>query len=939
MKQYLKLFLVISMAIIFSACGRGDNDAEINGQATNGATTIGGARSPDATVLTVSVSMGNRLFTQAADSFMEHMAAQGQDVYVELITHGFHERDEHYERLLGMFAAGIGPDVFLQEFNLPLNQFIRHGFIADIYNLIDQSSTSSRDDFFTNTLEGLEVDGRLYALPLQSDYEFVGINANVPPEFLARFAALDHVSVIDLMEIYTDIVNNHPQFSGFSFAQGLHPIMALMPEINNGIDFANQSVNLNTPEMVNLLDEILRISTQEYEDDVFTQMWEITEDDLVLLQERYIFYSPMGPDAIFEASLEFENTFFVNFLPVADSMGRVVNRTWGQNIVVSQTADAALAWAFVEHLISTEFADSDFRWSASVPIKRRYFRPVLEHSLDSIMINSHMRPFLTGQHNAIEQAITRLETITQMPSVTDSSSFLLPSMNWEALMTFFGGDGEQSAHDVLAAMEAEILEVLLEEREITPYIPTIEVDPFADDPRPVQSISAFIPGEFSGAFRQAILSMNEDWYARGMPYRFHVEIEAQDMMSDWEERQARQERFQVELMAGQGPDIFIPDAWELQRFVDSGLLADIYTLMDNCTVTSRADFFAEPLKALETNGRLHVLPISFGFMYMGINMDIPQPFIDRYAAMDTISVTEKMRFYADFKAAHGDEFGNLNFMGGGMFSFDPHSILSLGMASYIDFSTRQADLTNPNFISFLEFHQEFFNDWEWPSGMGSSWMMPINGASNLRDRARSHLFEIEFAMLGPANAFFTPADPIFYHYIPVTDDAGRLLFSVEGGGSIASTWANLCFTAQGNEALAWEFTLHLIDAFTNPQGVGATNPTWGGPVHWGQNSLVAPVRRSLFHDHASHGFYLTLTEYAEQAQSFVGVGTEAEIQNAVTSAVNRMTGYKERPTALMRPLMPWGLGNDATEQFNMGLITAETAAQRMQNSVALWLIE
>jgi len=98
------------------------------------------------------------------------------------------------------------------------------------------------------------------------------------------------------------------------------------------------------------------------------------------------------------------------------------------------------------------------------------------------------------------------------------------------------------------------------------------------------------------------------------------------------------------------PDIFyIEDNRDLRTFARSGFLVDIYTLIDADPHISRDDFFTEALRAFEINGRLFMLPISFGFQYVGINAGLPQEFIDRFTQHSTITFPQMIDLYIDLK--------------------------------------------------------------------------------------------------------------------------------------------------------------------------------------------------------------------------------------------------------------------------------------------------
>ena len=108
---------------------------------------------------------------------------------------------------------------------------------------------------------------------------------------------------------------------------------------------------------------------------------------------------------------------------------------------------------------------------------------------------------------------------------------------------------------------------------------------------------------------------------------------------------------------------------------------------------------------------------------------------------------------------------------------------------------------------------------------------------------------------------------------------------------------------------------------------------WGTPVRWGENTFSIPIKRSLFDAHF-YRVFAALYDFAD----FAGVD-RTSITRDMEAARARIYELANMAVVDRHPNVPaellWGPMRDYME----GLITAEAAAQRMQNSVALWLIE
>ena len=400
-------------------------------------------------------------------------------------------------------------------------------------------------------------------------------------------------------------------------------------------------------------------------------------------------------------------------------------------------------------------------------------------------------------------------------------------------------------------------------------------------------------------------------------------------------------RLRTELMAGQGPDMFIFDephfagldtSLEMHTLAASGFVRNFYELIDADPNSNRDEFFTQALQAFEINNGLYMFPVSFGHEFVAVNAGLPQEFLDRFTQKSEITLFEMMEFYLDLMDTYGDEFGHLSFDTGSGITWSPNMLQSL-MGGFIDFNARTANLTDPKFVEALEQMYRVYENWE-AEGL---WAANIFSSDFLQARAREYVFLATRGRLSTFDVFFTPETPIFKHFVPLVDDYGRLLLRSPGWEQI---WSGVFITSAGDGELAWELTRHMIYAYTNPVGRAAVWPGSGAPAFWGYQSLATPILRPLFRDHALRSFEYTFETWSGVGlQTFVGFDDDANRAAQFKKAVNRIASFHDRPMSMLSPMIPEHLFEDTFDQFRRGLITAEAAAQRIQNAVFLWLIE
>ncbi|MCL2199941.1 MAG: hypothetical protein FWB80_13575 [Defluviitaleaceae bacterium] len=914
MKKILLLLTLIALSLALTACGRNrtTDENDVSGQTPQGGTGngLGGipdplSQRPEFTVFTPTGNVNSHI----QNAVRARMSASGSYEY-NVVTYLFEERVGFQEQMLGMFAAGpdFAPDIFVVD-SMLLYPLIEGGFLANIYDLFAHANEYPLGRFFQNALASHEIGGRLYALPMHFGFEFIGINATLPDEFLERFAMLSYASPAALMQIYADLVYAYPEYADFYFANFFPPNAAFTPELTDMVDFAAGTVSFPTG-MADFMEQMRDVML----DNSSFAFGPSTDEFIYELQANHVFHVGSGLGSAIDALFDFQNAFFINYLPIADNSGRLVNRAGDWNlptIAVSANANPAEAWAFIEEIIAA--TNSGLSFDGTVHTVEMYALDFIERGLSTALTQFEGRPIHGSESAAVSSAAGRILAYAQRPVNHPITRLFLPMEAFARHLSDFL-NGETEAEEAIAQMEASITEWLNTEREITPYVPTVIVE----DHRPQRTLTVRIPDRHTGVFLQAAEAMDAEWQARGEEYGFSLILEDHDW-ADWEGMQTRIERLNTELMTGQGPDILIYESGiNIRPFARSGFLTDINVLIENCPNTSRGEFFEHVLDAFEFDGGLYMLPVSFGFYYVGINAELPQATTPR----TTITPSE---IYEIFLQNVG-EFPHLN--AGVSWSIgDLHSAIDIGLGGFIDFSTRTANFTHPDFIEYLNMLSEIFISQERQS-LASGWMATAPSQGFMNDRAREQMFEMGNSGLMGISSFFELETPVFLNYSILTDRQGRALINPNGD----PIWAKLLFPTAGNSELAWEFTRHLLQAYYAPTGRALVEPRWGSPTPWNTMSIATPITRAHFPSKPRLAF--------EHVSNFGELGLA---DPDVAAAIRQLTPQMDMPVTLTTTFIPsevWAgsefinLGN-----FMEGALTAEAFAQQIQNSISLWLME
>ncbi|MCL2386645.1 MAG: hypothetical protein FWC89_03745 [Defluviitaleaceae bacterium] len=820
----------------------------------------------------------------------EDLALQGINIHLDLNLYALEEIDTHVISAQSRFLAGYGYDVLMLTNAHPVRAFINHGFLADINELIE--NYGDRTDYFYNVIEAMETESNLHVFPLDFAIRYVGINSALPQSYIDRFAEYNAISSYQLAKFYSELRDSYPEYAYWAIGSGFPFQEGITDWLNTGVDWETRKFSLGAADFRVFLDH-LQIAAAHYHED------------------NYVFsfsHSNAG------------GSNFVNYIPIASADGRVAawdahTRVFG----VNAETDGALAFAFLQHA-----ADA---WANSAMVGTRTLVTPITVVESSDYIN--------------------------MPVSVASTLLMIPKgLHDEIISSFIAGelDSRDATVEILDILtywitHEEALEINMDVLEWV----ALKAERAA---LPVRTISIFAFADYYMVLRQAEESLNRKWASEGREYNFRLEISTYH----YGERNFLlpiRTRLQASLMAGQGYDIFIQDRHPLWGWASSGLLTDIWDLIDACPYTAREDFYLNVLEAYELNGGLWAFPLSFGFEYIGISSSLPQSITDRFAQHTTITQKEVLEIYIDLMTTYGDEFRHMSI---GFAENSPGSILMRALTGFIDLETRTSSLNSNEFVQLLDiFHQVYTGsvhvyDNHFVIGYALSGGGLRGWVDIIRENADINAFRIISGGQAPVFAFINETDPGYVHFMPLTDEQGRLFAPSSQADGTTGTWAAMVFPAAGDGELAWEFTRHLMVAMVDPVPAAQRPPTFGW-YNWGRYSLATPICRDLYESHISnvmddvwiHLDFLDVNFWDSGwvARNFDGINTAQERAEATEHVIMSIANLNEKPVVLP-PMFPDGLRDgllDTLEQFLHGLISSEAAAQQMHNRVSLWLIE
>jgi len=420
---------------------------------------------------------------------------------------------------------------------------------------------------------------------------------------------------------------------------------------------------------------------------------------------------------------------------------------------------------------------------------------------------------------------------------------------------------------------------------------------------------AVIEGPFASHLSVIANRMESDMADEGVDITINLNV------IEFEDIESHVTRMSVGLMAGQHLyDVFDPWWHNVHALRDRGFILDFNELLYNDPIRNRDDYFENVLGALEVGGRLYTFPMFFRPDMIGINnRRVPQVFIDRFSQYASISILEMMRIQNDIHELHPDlsHLGLMhevdNFFG---CSRSPVNILMREAESHINFTTRTSNLTAPNFVEFISNINTAFGDISHLFGDSSGMVTGIIMRNSVR-HVEQGVFTLYGGNMRVEESLFNVVNPYFVHSVPFVDNEGRLHISGIHLFSISA--------ATVNPDLAWEFVARVADS------TRVVDYSIAMHIPINRVSAESRIRDLMYAFTIDTRFTLPLAD-------------DTNINNQIDEATGRLMDIISMPMTTDMSL-PTTLVEDILEYFLLDVITAETAAQQLQNRISLWLIE
>ncbi|MBS6183253.1 MAG: extracellular solute-binding protein [Erysipelotrichaceae bacterium] len=292
--------------------------------------------------------------------------------------------------------------------NIP--QLTRSGLLVDFHQFWDNAPEFGPDSYFTDVLEGFEVDGQLTTLPVAFSFYDMYLNREILEELEVDSEQLEIVDANSVLDWYEQARESHEDLN-LDFSAGGKDALYYYLERCRYMDLENRTASFDSPEFIEFLTRTNYALNEE--PDLDQQLWGFGNNGGVLdaniayrktgkYNENIFFWYKEETKAVIENArpgfFALEDSFFPNLItmqqpkeyaagpyPLTTSDGKLGVRSVEEFCLPTSMKNPELAWEFMKYCISArdmehlDFMDmgSPAEYTSRIPLNKTTFQNML----------------------------------------------------------------------------------------------------------------------------------------------------------------------------------------------------------------------------------------------------------------------------------------------------------------------------------------------------------------------------------------------------------------------------------------------------------------------------------------------------------------------------------------------------------------------------------
>lgn len=377
-------------------------------------------------------------------------------------------------------------------------------------------------------------------------------------------------------------------------------------------------------------------------------------------------------------------------------------------------------------------------------------------------------------------------------------------------------------------------------------------------------------------------------------------------------------RIAVELMSGTASDLVDLSSLDINRYVKSGLLCNLYKFMDKDSTFNKSDYYTNIFEAMEYDNNLYAMPFAFLYDMVYVSKPMAGKLKLDFSSVNGINYIKMVDIYEKAKNQHNSP-QNFGFMPGAV----KESFFDYEVIDFYDVENKTARIESKEFIQYLNFTNSIYTGYS-PDNQDGWYMTRIGDGNDdfmrsdfMFSKVESNSIDLYNIMIEYENIL----DPI-----PLLNSAGNAPFN-----TFSSTYA-IPQNSQ-NKELAWEFLKYCISAkkmsdFENEEE----------QLYFMMYQGWIPINIENFYTSFRHNFEMEIKRINESG--FAVKWKSDNKDELVNNALDQINQWNLGRNKLVSDFELWILlKSDLENYYYYNLTTAEEIASIIQNKVLTYLNE
>ena len=278
---------------------------------------------------------------------------------------------EDYEagitKLNNDIITGQMPDILLTS-ELPMDNYIAKGWIADINKLIENDEELSQVEFLQNVFDAFSNDGKLY-------YVVPGFSVNTVIGKTALVGDRESWTMADMQQVLASMGEGTSAIGNVTPAEFMNMVMRYCG--NDFVDVSTGKCSFNTSNFIEMM-EFAKTLPQEYDQDEWNAYYDNYEsqyrENRTLLSQIYI-YSVSGLNYYINGYFG-EPVSFVGF-PTESGKGSYIEPDYNTFALSARSKNLDGAWDFVRYYLTDEYQKE----AGNMPVNKALFLEKAQEAL------------------------------------------------------------------------------------------------------------------------------------------------------------------------------------------------------------------------------------------------------------------------------------------------------------------------------------------------------------------------------------------------------------------------------------------------------------------------------------------------------------------------------------------------------------------------------